>query len=37
MNNALQENVESSQNRLPLVSMTNSTVALRQTKRKRRT
>jgi hypothetical protein len=37
MNNAPQENVESSQSRLPLASMTNSTVALRQSKRKRRT
>jgi hypothetical protein len=37
MNNAPEENVKSSQSRLPLASMTNSTVALRQTKRKRRT
>ncbi|CAF1276655.1 unnamed protein product [Didymodactylos carnosus] len=37
MNNASQENVESSQSRLPLASMTNSTVALRQSKRTRRT
>jgi hypothetical protein len=36
MKNTPQENVESSQSRLPLASMTNSTVALRQSKRKRR-
>ncbi|CAF1286535.1 unnamed protein product [Rotaria sordida] len=37
MNDAPQDNVESSQSRLPLTIMTNSTVALLQTKRKRRT
>ncbi|CAF3593369.1 unnamed protein product [Rotaria socialis] len=37
MKNAPQENVEYSLSRLPLASMTNSTVAIRQTKRKRRT
>ena len=37
MNNAPQENVKSSQSRLPFANMTNSTVALRQTKSKRRT
>lgn len=37
MKNAPQETVESSLSRLPLASMTNSTVAIRQTKRKRRT
>ena len=35
MKNAPRENVESSQSRLPLASMTNSAVASRQTKRKR--
>ncbi|CAF3345860.1 unnamed protein product [Rotaria sp. Silwood1] len=35
MNNAPQDNIEFSQSRLPLTIMTNSTVALRQTKRKR--
>ncbi|CAF3367851.1 unnamed protein product [Rotaria sp. Silwood2] len=37
MNNALQDNIEFPQSRLPLTIMTNSTVALQQTKRKRRT
>lgn len=37
MLNALQQNAESSQSRLPLAVMTNSTVAFRQTKRMRRT
>ncbi|CAF4282585.1 unnamed protein product [Rotaria magnacalcarata] len=36
MKNAPQENVDSSLSRPPLASMTNSTVAIRQTKRKRR-
>ncbi|CAF3881149.1 unnamed protein product [Rotaria sordida] len=36
MNNAPQDNIEFSQSRLPLTIMTNSAVALRQTKRKRR-
>lgn len=37
MNNALQDNLVLSQSRLPFASLTNSTVTLRQTKRKRRT
>lgn len=37
MKNTPQETVESSLSRRPLASMTNTTVAMRQTKRKRRT